>query len=199
MNDIIGNFKQIDSLNFRDNKKQLLFSYLLRVLGLIIFGILFLLVIRYLTNSSEITLIELINIEIKPIPPILSIVLIILDLGVVIFFHEIIHASVVFITHGQKPKIGIRGLIVYAAAPDSVLTKSQFIITALAPFLVISIIGCILIIFIPQGFWAWVFIPTVINAAAAGGDFMAVVWAFQQPKEAKFIDKGDITYSYINK
>ncbi len=196
---MIGSFEQIDSLNFRDNKKQLLLSYLLRVLGLIIFGILFLLVIRYLTNSSEITLIELINIEIKSIPPIVSIVLIILDVGVVIFFHEIIHASVVFITHGQKPKIGVRGLIVYAAAPDSVLTKSQFIITALAPFLVISIIGCILIIFIPQGFWSWVFIPTVINAAAAGGDFMAVVWAFKQPKEAKFIDKGDITYSCIDK
>ena len=199
MNDIIGNFKQIDSLNFRDNKKQLLLSYLLRVLGLVIFGVLFLLVISYLTNSSEITLIELINIEIKSIPPVLSIVLIILDVVFVIFFHEIIHALVVFITHGQKPQIGIRGLIVYAAAPDSVLTKSQFIITALAPFLVISILGCLLILFIPHSLWSWVFIPMVINAAAAGGDFMAVVWALKQPKEAKFIDKGDITYSCINK
>ena len=199
MNDIIGNFKQIDSLNFRDNKKQLFLSYLLRVVGLIIFGILFLLVTRYLTNSNEITLKELINIEIKSIEPIFSIILIILDVSVVIFFHEIIHASVVFITHRQKPKIGIRGLIVYAAAPDSVLTKSQFIITALAPFLVISIIGCILIIFTPQSFWSWVFIPTVINAAAAGGDFIAVIWALKQPREANFIDKGDITYSCINK
>mgnify|MGYP006268713843 CR=1 FL=1 len=197
MNDLIGNFKQIDALNFRDNKKQLLLSYLLRVLGLIIFGILFLFVIRYLTNSSEITLKELLYIEIKSIPPILSIILILFDVGVVIFFHEIIHASVVFITHRQKPKIGIRGFIVFAAAPDSVLTKSQFIITALAPFLVISILGCLLILFIPHGLWSWVFIPMVINAAAAGGDFMAVAWALKQPKEAKFIDRGDITYSCI--
>lgn len=199
MNDLIGNFKQIDALNFRDNKKQLLLSYLLRIVGVIIFGLFFLMVIRYLTNSSEITLRELIDIEIKSIPPILSIVFIILDVGIVIFFHEIIHASVVFITHGQKPKIGMRGLIVYAAAPDSALTKSEFITTALAPFIVISIIGCILILFIPQGFWSWVFIPIVINAAAAGGDFMAVVWALKQPKEAKFIDKGDITYSCVSK
>ena len=199
MNDTIENLRRIDSLDFRNNKKQLIISYLLRAFGVLIFGYIFILITRYLANNSEILLKDLINIEIKSLPPILSIILIILDVGVVLFFHEIIHASVVFITHRQKPKIGIRGLIVYAAAPESVLTKTQFIITALAPFLVISLIGCMLIFFIPQRFLSWIFIPTVVNAAAAGGDFMAVVWALRQPINAKFIDKGDITNAYIKK
>jgi hypothetical protein len=197
MKDKIENLRQIDSLDFRNNKKQLIISYLLRALGVIVFGGIFLLITRLLANNSEILLKALINIEIESLPPILSIILIIVDVGVVLFFHEIIHASVVFITHRQKPKIGVRGLIVYAAAPESVLTKTQFIITALAPFLVISLIGCMLIFFIPLRFLSWIFIPTVVNAAAAGGDFMAVVWALKQPENTTFIDNGDITNAYI--
>jgi hypothetical protein len=198
MYDKIENLKQIDLLDFRNNNKQLIISYFLRALGVIVFGYIFLLITNFLANDSEVVLKELINIEIKSLPAILSVILIIIDVSIVIFLHELIHASVVFLTHRQKPKIGIRGLIVYAAAPESVLTKTQFIITALAPFLLISIIGCMLIFFIPQSFLSWIFIPTVVNAAAAGGDFMAVLWALKQPENAKFIDEGDITYAYIN-
>ena len=198
MYDKIENLKQIDLLDFRNNKKQLIISYFLRAIGVIVFGYIFLLITNILANDSEVVLKELINIEIKSLPAILSVILIIIDVSIVIFLHELIHASVVFLTHRQKPRIGVRGLIVYAAAPESVLTKTQFIITALAPFLLISIIGCMLIFFIPQSFLSWIFIPTVVNAAAAAGDFMAVLWALKQPENAKFIDEGDITYAYIN-
>lgn len=198
MTDKIENLKQIDSLDFRNNKKQLIVSYFLRVIGVIVFGYIFLLITRFLGDNSDIGLKELINIEIKSFPAILSIILIVLDVVFVIFLHELIHASVVFLTHRQKPDIGIRGLIIYAAAPENVLTKAQFIIMALAPFVAISIIGCVLIFLLPLSFLSWIFIPTVINAAAAGGDFMAVLWAFKQPENAKFIDEGDITYAYIN-
>ena len=198
MYDKIENLKQIDLLDFRNNKKQLIISYFLRAIGVIVFGYIFLLITNILANDSEVVLKELINIEIKSLPAILSVILIIIDVSIVIFLHELIHASVVFLTHRQKPRIGIRGLIVYAAAPESVLTKTQFIITALAPFLLISIIGCMLIFFIPQSFLSWIFIPTVVNAAAAAGDFMAVLWALKQPENAKFIDEADITYAYIN-
>ncbi len=198
MYDKIENLNQIDSLDFRNNKKQLIISYFLRAIGVIVFGYIFLLITNILANDSEVVLKELINIEIKSLPAILSVILIIIDVSIVIFLHELIHASVVFLTHRQKPRIGIRGLIVYAAAPESALTKTQFIITALAPFLLISIIGCMLIFFIPQSFLSWIFIPTVVNAAAAGGDFMAVLWALKQPENTKFIDEGDITYAYIN-
>ena len=198
MYDKIENLKQIDFLDFRNNKKQLIISYFLRAIGVIVFGYIFLLITNILANDSEVVLKELINIEIKSLPAILSVILIIIDVSIVIFLHELIHASVVFLTHRQKPRIGIRGLIVYAAAPENVLTKTQFIITALAPFLLISIIGCMLIFFIPQSFLSWIFVPTVVNAAAAGGDFMAVLWALKQPENAKFVDEGDITYAYIN-
>lgn len=198
MIDKIENLKQIDSLDFRYNKNQLIVSYFLRAVGVIVFGYIFLLITRFLGNNSDIVLKELLNIEIKSFPSILSIVLIILDVVFVLFLHELIHSSVVFLTHKQKPNIGIRGLTIYAAAPENVLTKAQFRIMALAPFVAISIIGCVLIFLLQQSYWPWVFIPTVVNAAAAG-DFMAVLWALKQPRSSKFIDEGDVTYAYINK
>jgi hypothetical protein len=163
-----------------------------------VLGYIFFLITRFLGDNSDIGLKELISIEIKSFPTILSIILIVLDVVFVIFLHELIHASVVFLTHRQKPNIGIRGLIIYAAAPENVLTKAQFIMMALAPFVSISIIGCVLIFLVQQPFWPWIFIPIVVNAAAAAGDFMAVLWALKQAGNAKFIDEGDVTYAYVN-
>lgn len=69
-------------------------------------------------------------------------------------------------------------------------------INALAPFVVISILGIILITFMPISFLPWVFIPTVVNAAAAGGDFMGVVWLLRQPDDVMIEDNGDVLTAF---
>jgi hypothetical protein len=42
----------------------------------------------------------------------------------------------------------------------------------------------------------WVFIPVVVNAAAAGGDFIAVLWLLRLPNEAMIEDNGDVLTAY---
>ncbi len=191
------NLRQIDSLDFRNNKQHLLFSYVLRLIGVVLFGLLFLFITKAIKNSSEVSLLHLVNIQIPSVPAFVSILLVALDVILVLYLHELIHAAVVFITHKQKPHIGIRGFVIFAAAPDKILTKTQFIVNAMAPFTVISLIGVALIFLLPQPLLSWVFIPTVVNAAAAGGDFMAVIWALKQPPNAVFIDYGDTTNAYV--
>lgn len=188
--------KQIDSLNFRNNKRQLIISYLLRLIGVVIFGLLFFLIVKNIKNNNLITLKDLLNIEIHSQPEVLSIILITADVIFVLYLHELIHALIFLLTHKQKPKIGIRGFIIFAAAPDKILSKHQLSINALAPITVITVVGFILIYFIPQNNLSWIFIPTLVNAAASGGDFMTVVWALNQPQKTKFIDVGDIITAY---
>ena len=188
--------KQIDSLNFRNNKRQLIISYLLRLIGVVIFGLLFFLIVKNIKNNNLITLKDLLNIEIQSQPEVLSIILITADVIFVLYLHELIHALIFLLTHKQKPKIGIRGFIIFAAAPDKILSKHQLSINALAPITVITVVGFILIYFIPQNNLSWIFIPTLVNAAASGGDFMTVVWALNQPQKTKFIDVGDIITAY---
>lgn len=195
----IDNLIQVDTLDFNNNKSQLIISYLLRLFGIFIFGFLFWIATLFIKNNKEITIEILLNIKIETLPSSVSIFLIVIDVIFVLYIHEIIHALVFFITHKQKPQIGIRGFIIFAAAPNKVLNKYQLIINAFAPFTLITILGFSLIYFISVNNLSWVFIPTVVNAAAAGGDFMAVLWAAKQTNKTKFVDSGDITIAYIGK
>lgn len=190
MSNKIANYKIADKLDFRNNKKQLINSYLLRLLGLIIFGIVFFAIASRYNNQTTIQ--TLFNLEIEGLSGFVSILLLISDVIFVLYLHELIHASVFYITHKQKPKIGINGFVIFAAAPEQILTKQQLIINALAPFGVISIIGIILMFFIPAQYIAWIFIPTLVNAAAAGGDFMTVFFVKKYPKNYRYNDIGDI-------
>ena len=52
-------------------------------------------------------------------------------------------------------------------------------------------------VIIPVEALSWLFIPTVVNAAAAGGDFMAVSWLYRQDRTARFHDDGDILTAYV--
>lgn len=197
--DNINNLIQVDTLDFKNNKSQLMISYLLRLLGVFVFGFLFWRSIISIKNNEGITIETLLKIKIETLPSLVSILLIVLDVIFVLYIHEITHALVFFITHKQKPQIGIRGFIIFAAAPNKVLNKYQLIINALAPFTLITILGFLLIHFIDVNYLSWVFIPTVVNAAAAGGDFMTVLWAAKHTNKTKFIDSGDTTISYLDK
>lgn len=193
----VNNLKKIDSLDFRNNNRQLIISYLLRIFGVLIFGFILFIIAKNLYKTEHILFRRLIEIKLHSLPAVVSIILITLDIVIVLFFHELIHAAVYYLTHKQKPKIGIRGFVIYAAAPNKVLTKRQIIINGFAPFTVISIIGIALLTLIPSKLASWIFIPTLVNAAASGGDFMLIYWANKQPKGGKFIDFGDIINAYI--
>lgn len=118
------------------------------MIGVIVFGWLFLIITKGITGDDTLVLKSFVDISNQSFPAIGSILLIALDVTCVLYLHELIHAAVVFTTHRQKPHIGIRGFVIFAAA---------------------------------------------------GGDFMDVIWALKQPKNTKFIDYGDITNAYINK
>ena len=190
MNDIKDKYEITDKLDFRNNKKQLINSYWLRLVGLLFFGILFFAITKW--QNNQITIQTLFNLEIEGLHGAFSILFLFFDIVFVLYFHELIHAAVFYITHGQKPQIGMKGFVIFAAAPEQILTKSQLIINALAPFLVISIIGITLMFVIPVQYLGWIFIPTLINAAAAGGDFMTVFFVNKYPDSFRYNDVGDI-------
>jgi hypothetical protein len=58
------------------------------------------------------------------------------------------------------------------------------------------VLGLLLIAVAPVTVLAWVFIPTVANAAAAGGDFMALNWLIGLPRGTKIEDHGDLLIAY---
>lgn len=188
--------KHFDSLDFRNNKKQLLASYLLRLLGLLVFGILFSLVATQINPAIPLSAPGLFSIEIQGLPGFISFVFVFLDVVLVLYLHELIHAAVFYFTLKTPPNIGMRGLVIYAAAKGHYFGRISGIINALAPFTVITIMGFILLKMIPASFASWVFIPLLVNAASAGGDFMFVGWMLKHPAGTLYHDEGDKTDAF---
>ena len=192
MNKNLANYQIKDKLDFRNNKKQLRNSYLLRMSGLVLFGIMFFAIAQL--HYNQLTVPKAFNLKIEGVHGFVSILLLIFDVVFVLYLHELVHASVFFATHKHKPQIGIKGFVIFAAAPNQILTKVQLITNALAPFTVISVVGIGLMLVIPIQHIAWIFIPTLVNAAAAGGDFMTVFFVKKYPKTYRYNDIGDILY-----
>lgn len=192
----LSGLKLYSALDFRNNKGQLGISYALRFLSAPVFGFLFMLYIVQTGNGAEMSLKDYLSIGIEGVPDYISILLLVVDLVFVLYIHELTHALVLLLTHKHPPKIGMNGLVIYAASPDALLTKGQFIAAALAPFILISALGLMLMSLIPLQHISWVFIPVTVNAAAAGGDFMAVIWSLRHKEGLLYNDLGDITNAY---
>lgn len=190
------NQKEISTLDFRDNNQLVILSYALRALGAVIFGGLFYTAANTIHTEAVLTFELLVNIAIAGVPDIVSIGLIVCAVIFVLGLHELVHASVFYVHIGAPPHIGIRGPIIFASAEGYLNARNAMIVNALAPFAVISVLGLLLMAVLPVSVLAWVFIPTVANAAAAGGDFMAVFWLLGLPRDTRIEDHGDLLIAY---
>lgn len=186
-------FRTIDKLDFRDNRSQLIWSYVYRIIALFIFSGVFHYYVNFLHGTTSFQ--SLVNIDISGVSSFVSILLLMIDLIFILYLHEMIHAGVYYITKKQRPEIGFRGLVIYAAAPTQVNSRKEIVMNALAPFTIISIIGLGAVIFLPTMIIPWVFIPTLVNAAASGGDFMTIYFVLKQNQSTYFNDVGDIIYA----
>jgi hypothetical protein len=61
---------------------------------------------------------------------------------------------------------------------------------AAAPAVVISAVGLVGLAVVPNKTLGWVFIPVVVNAAAASGDYMGLWWLWRLPRGALVSDDG---------
>ena len=190
------NSPSLSTLDFRNNRVLILVSYLLRVLGAILFSGLFYGAASAIHPDAKLTLKSLITVKIDAVPDIMSIILIAALVVFALWLHELIHASVFFIHTGAPPKIGVRGWMIFASAEDYLNSRNAMIVNALAPFIVISVLGLVLMFTVPIQWLAWIFIPTVANAAAAAGDFMAIHWLIRLPHFVTIEDHGDVLIAY---
>lgn len=125
-------------------------------------------------------------------------VLIILGLSTVMMVaHEAIHG--VFFWHytGTRPHFGFRGAYAFAAAPEWYIPRTPYLITSLAPLVVISLIGIALMLILPIHWVPALFLITALNAAGAVGDLWVAWWLLRCPADALGNDCGDVTCLYV--
>ena len=114
----------------------------------------------------------------------------------------IIYAAVIVLhegTHGiflawftrTRPVFAFRGYYAYAAAPGWYFPRNQYMLVSLAPLVLLSLLGLVLLAFVPAGWFLTVISFAAFNGSGAIGDLAVFIWLLRQPPTCLAYDVGD--------
>lgn len=83
--------------------------------------------------------------------------------------HEWIHGLWIG-RYGHKARYGAKWFVLFATSDNALFRRNEFIQIALAPLVLISAGGIVLMAFVPLGLAEWIALAVTINAAGAIGD-----------------------------
>ena len=122
-------------------------------------------------------------------------------LGVILVFplHEWIHGLAIQWA-GHKPRYGAKFVqiarlklpyVLFATADGVFFRRGQFIVIALAPVVVITLAGMMLLYFLPGFLWNYVIVAVVLNGSGAIGDIWMTVMALRYSSRSLVLDLED--------
>ena len=114
-----------------------------------------------------------------------------------IVLHEAAHGLFFWLFTRSRPKFAFRGAYAYAAAPTWYIPKGQYLVVALAPLVLLSLLGLALMAIIPAGGFILLLLFLVTNASGAIGDLWVVGWLLRQSAPCYALDKGDAVTLYV--
>ncbi len=114
-----------------------------------------------------------------------------------IILHEAIHGIFFWLFTRSRPLFAFRWAYAYAAAPDWYIPRNAFLITTLAPLVLITLAGLILFDFVPFAWLASIWYIITMNAGGAVGDLAVSGWLVGQPPTCLAQDCGDAVTLYV--
>jgi hypothetical protein len=88
-------------------------------------------------------------------------------------------------------QVAFKGYYAYASIPGWYLPKVPYLVSALMPFLFITVAGLILLTIVPATWFIPLLIMMVANAAGSVGDLVVIVWLLGRHKGVIAQDRGD--------
>jgi hypothetical protein len=127
--------------------------------------------------------------NISGIPTWLALIALIL---VMIPLHEGAHGLAILWV-GHKPRFGAKlsKMVVYATTDAGLFRRDEFLIVALAPLVGISLLGMILVFFVPDWVAYYISLAVILNAGSSIGDLWMVAVVLRHPPEAIVRDEED--------
>ncbi len=119
-----------------------------------------------------------------------------LALLAVAVLHELAHGLFFWLFTRERPYFGIGPGYAYAAAPAWYFPRNQFFLIGLAPLLLLSGLGILLMPFVPRTAVAWLILFLTANAAGAVGDLYVCAWLLRLPPSALANDEGAVIKLY---
>lgn len=110
--------------------------------------------------------------------------------------HEWLH-GVSIAYYGHKPRYGVKLFVLFATSDGALFRRNEFIRIALAPLVVITLIGGVLMLFLPMGLGTWVAWAITLNAAGSIGDLWMTMVSLRYDKTALIRDEEDSMRIFI--
>ena len=185
-----GNSVLVYSLDLKKNRKVLWGMNLGSLVLLFIFGGLFLAYVRWVRPEF---MAQGISFSFNPIYVVIGLVGI---FAVMIVVHELLHGVFFWIFTHQRPRFGLRGWYAFASAPGWYFPRRQYLVIGLAPFVVLSLLGMILMAVLPVGVIALTLFAVTLNAASSIGDLWVCLRLTLHRGPIAVEDVGDGMYFY---
>lgn len=117
--------------------------------------------------------------------------------GVVLLLHELVHGACFWLITRARPRFGLQLAYAYASAPQWYIPRNPYLVVGLAPFVLISLVGAILLPWLPEALvLPWIF-ALAVNASGSIGDLYIVGWLLRRPSSALVNDHGDCIHIYL--
>ena len=121
----------------------------------------------------------------------------ILVIFLVLVLHEAIHAIYFWVFSRHKPLVGFKGFYAYASMPGWYFPRNQYLLIGIAPLVIITFLGIILLATLPVALIYLVLVALVMNTSGAVGDIFVVLWLLTKPNATLALDKIDSIEFYV--
>ena len=111
--------------------------------------------------------------------------------ALMLVMHELIHGIFFLMFTHSKPVFGLRLAYAYAASPSWFIPTRQYGIIGLAPLVIITAIGLLLILLAPAGRVLPVILITAIQIGGSAGDMLVSARLFRTSPAGLINDTGD--------
>jgi hypothetical protein len=105
--------------------------------------------------------------------------------------HEGIHGLFFWIFTGSRPRFGFRGYYAFAAAPDWFIPYRHYLVVALSPVVLMTLIGIGTLWVIPEAWLGGLIFWVSMNFSGSVGDMMVAAWLLRKPATFLAQDYGD--------
>lgn len=135
--------------------------------------------------------------EIENIGPLVwGVVGFLFSMFLVMVLHELAHGLFFWVFTKTRPIFGFKGAYAYAAAPDWYFPRGAYLVVGLAPLVLISLAGILLMPIFPMQIMWMLLAALVMNASGAVGDLAVCGWLLFKPNTVLINDFGDVIRIY---
>lgn len=198
MRSLPPDYVEVGTLDLGKNKRALILINLLGLFLMLVFGGLFtyLLVLMRPVFLYQSPLSNPFGLKSVILVIFVLLLLLAVMLAVMLLVHEAIHGFFFWLFSKTRPKFAFKGWYACAGLPGWYIPRGKYLITALSSFAVITLMGFLLLAFLPA---KWLFITLVMmiaNASGSVGDLVVVAWLLFQPRGSLAQDRGDSVTLY---